>query len=65
MFRRHCAECHGTYGSDGSYPDRVIPIREVGTDRVRLDSLSAKERADLNGSWFGHHGRDAEGLRDR
>jgi mono/diheme cytochrome c family protein len=65
VFRRHCAECHGTYGSGGSYPDRVIPIEEVGTDRVRLDSLSAKERSELNGSWFGHHGRDAEGLRDR
>jgi mono/diheme cytochrome c family protein len=65
VFRRHCAECHGTYGSGGSYPDRVIPIEEVGTDRVRLDSLSAKERSELNGSWFGHHGRDAASLRDR
>ncbi|MDA1041291.1 MAG: c-type cytochrome [Planctomycetota bacterium] len=65
VFRRNCAECHGTYGPDGSYPDRVIPIDEVGTDRVRLDSLTAQERADLNGSWFGHHGRDAEGARDR
>jgi mono/diheme cytochrome c family protein len=65
VFRRHCAECHGTYGSGGSYPDRVIPIEEVGTDRVRLDSLSARERSELNGSWFGHHGRDAESLRDR
>ena len=65
VFRQHCAECHGTYGAGGAYPDRVIPIAEVGTDRVRLDSLTARERSDLNGSWFGNHGRDAGGIGDR
>ncbi len=65
VFRQHCAECHGTYGPGGSYPDRVIPIAEVGTDRVRLDSLTAKERSDLNDSWFGHQGLDAAGIRGR
>jgi mono/diheme cytochrome c family protein len=65
VFQRHCAECHGTYGPTGSYPDRVIPIDEVGTDRVRLDSLTARQRSDLNDSWFGHRGADAEGIRDR
>jgi mono/diheme cytochrome c family protein len=65
VFRRHCADCHGTYGPGGSYPDRVIPIDEVGTDRVRFDSLTAKERSELNGSWFGDHGRDAADMHDR
>jgi mono/diheme cytochrome c family protein len=58
-FGRHCAACHGTYGPGGSYPERVVPIAEVGTDRIRLDSLSRRERGDLNASWFGHHGADA------
>ena len=57
-FGRHCAECHGTYGPGGSYPERVVPIAEVGTDRIRLDSLTRRERSDLNTSWFGHHGAD-------
>lgn len=65
VFQRHCADCHGTYGPSGSFPDRVIPIDEIGTDRVRLDSLTAQERSDLNGSWFGHHGRDAADMHDR
>lgn len=65
VFQRHCAECHGTYGPGRSYPDRVIPIDEVGTDRVRFDSLAHKDRSALNESWFGHHGRDAKDMRDR
>ena len=65
VFADHCGACHGSYGPDGSYPDRVIPIDEVGTDRVRLGSLTAKERGDLNESWFGHFGEDAAGLQDR
>ena len=73
IFLQHCADCHGTYraaATDGepaeeTYPDRVVDIAEVGTDRVRLDSLTAKERGELNNSWFGHQGADAGSLRDR
>jgi mono/diheme cytochrome c family protein len=67
VFADHCAGCHGTPGPRGSYPDRVVPIAEVATDRVRLDSLTAKDRGDLNASWFGHYGadRDAGGLAGR
>ena len=73
IFMQHCADCHGTYHAagdavgteQGTYPDRIVDIAEVGTDRVRLDSLTAKERGDLNNSWFGHRGADAESLRDR
>ncbi|MFM7413654.1 MAG: hypothetical protein ACKO6E_10660, partial [Planctomycetota bacterium] len=65
VFADHCGSCHGSYGSGGTYPDRVIPIAEVGTDRVRLDSLTAKERGDLNASWFGHFGDDARDMHDR
>jgi hypothetical protein len=43
----------------------VVPIDEVGTDRVRLDALAARERRDLNASWFAHFGADAAGLEDR
>jgi mono/diheme cytochrome c family protein len=65
VFADHCASCHGTYGVGASYPDRVVPIEEVGTDRVRLDSLTASERADLTTSWFGHFGEDGLEIRDR
>jgi mono/diheme cytochrome c family protein len=65
LFVRHCAECHGTYGPGSTYPDRIIPLDEIGTDRVRFDSLTAQDRADLNRSWFGDAGRLADGMRDR
>ncbi len=65
VFRGTCAECHGTYGPDGHYPERLVPIAEVGTDRVRLDSLTASDRRALTASWFGHYGADSADLRDR
>ncbi len=73
IFQQHCADCHGTYHAAGSddgaaketYPDRIVDIAEVGTDRVRLDSLTAKERGDLSKSWFGHLGEDAASMKDR
>jgi mono/diheme cytochrome c family protein len=57
VFETHCASCHGTYGPGGAYPDRIVAIDEVGTDRVRFDALSTRERSDLNTSWFGHFGK--------
>jgi mono/diheme cytochrome c family protein len=65
VFTAHCASCHGAYGPDGSYPERLVPIDEIGTDRVRLDSLTSKERAELNASWFGHFGADGQEIADR
>lgn len=32
VFNDHCASCHGTYGPDGVYEEKVIPIDVVGTD---------------------------------
>lgn len=65
LFTATCSECHGTYGTEEHYPERLVSIAEVGTDRARLDSLTAGERRALNDSWFGHFGDDAAGLRDR
>ena len=69
LFNQHCADCHGTYGKDAVYPERIVDIAEVGTDRVRFDSLTSKERGDLNKSWFGHFdagwGAEAAAMKDR
>lgn len=56
VFNNHCASCHGTYGPGGKYPERLIPYEEIQTDRVRLDSLTAKHREHYGQSWFGHFG---------
>lgn len=34
VFERNCASCHGTYGPDGTYPNRVINLDRIGTDPV-------------------------------
>lgn len=55
-FNNHCASCHGTYGPQGRYPERLIPHDEVKTDRVRLDSLTASHRQHYGESWFAYFG---------
>jgi len=56
IFNDHCSRCHGVYGTNESYPHRVVPIEEIGTDRVRLDALSVEHRVSYGQSWFAHHG---------
>jgi hypothetical protein len=36
LFERHCAECHGSYGENALYPEKVVPLEVVGTDDARL-----------------------------
>ncbi|HEV3138720.1 MAG TPA: c-type cytochrome [Pirellulales bacterium] len=56
IFNQNCADCHGRYGAEPSYPNKIVSIEEVGTDPVRLSALSAKHRAAYGDSWFGHFG---------
>jgi mono/diheme cytochrome c family protein/cytochrome c553 len=64
IFTRACATCHGTYGPRSkdpdkpAYPNRIVPIEEVATDRARLDSLTAAHRQGYERSWFDHYGRE-------
>jgi mono/diheme cytochrome c family protein len=57
IFNRACAECHGTYGPGGSYPNRVVPIEVVGTDRVRHDALQAEHYAGYERHWLYDYGK--------
>ncbi len=66
VFNKNCAECHGTYGhaaagqsppsNQSSYPNRRIPIEELGTDPVRLTALTVAGRSKYAASWFAHGG---------
>ena len=60
VFERNCAECHGTYGDDPHYPNRNVPIAEIGTDPVRLQALTVQGREKYAGSWFAHAGEPDE-----
>ncbi len=54
VFRASCASCHGTYGEGGSYPNRLVPIEKLGTDRARLDAIRVEDREVYAKSWFTH-----------
>ena len=53
LFEQSCSRCHGTYGDNEAYPNKLVPIDEVGTDRVRLDALTPAQRQGYETSWFG------------
>ncbi|TWT73231.1 c-type cytochrome [Allorhodopirellula solitaria] len=58
LFASNCAECHGTYDnrtdseSIAGYPNRMVPIEEIGTDPVRHDALTVAGREHYSRSWF-------------
>ena len=56
-FNRVCAECHGTYGPGGEYPERNVPLAVVRTDPLRWQALSPVSRVGHQFSWFGEFGK--------
>lgn len=57
VFLRDCASCHGTYGAGGKFPERIVPVDEVGTDPVRARDFSANFERHLGASWVGDYGK--------
>ena len=58
IFNRNCARCHGTYGPDGNYKQQTIAADEVGTDPVRLRSLTPEHRTWMKNGWLSRFGQD-------
>src|SRR6516225_4431151 len=52
LFNETCSKCHGTYGEKWTYPNKIVPIDTIGTDRKRYDGISAKFGDYYNKSWF-------------
>src|SRR5262249_39465876 len=52
LFNKTCARCHGTYGEKWTYPNRIVPIAEIGTDRTRFEGFAAEWGEHYNKSWF-------------
>ena len=53
VFADHCARCHGTYGERWTYPNKVIPLEEIGTDPHRHRGVEAAYGTAYAESWFG------------
>lgn len=56
LFNKNCAECHGRYDDGSDFPQKIVSLDVVGTDRARLDSLTREMRQGYEDSWFSHHG---------
>lgn len=56
-FNRVCADCHGTYGPGGQYPEKNIALDVVGTDPLRWKALTPGGRLGHQVSWFGEKGK--------
>jgi hypothetical protein len=54
VFEKNCSKCHGTYGSNPTYPNYLIPQRVIGTDS--MINNSNYQQSDMvewfNTSWF-------------
>jgi hypothetical protein len=53
VFDSKCAKCHGTYGPDARYPNRVVELERIGTDPARAVGMSERMVAHYNATWFG------------
>lgn len=56
LFNRTCAECHGTYGDGSAFPQKIVDLDVVGTNRARFDSLTPEFRYRYELSWFSNYG---------
>ena len=64
VFVKTCAKCHGTYGPDGKYPNKIVPLEEIGTDPTLARAVNQPHLMGfLNESWFGQEvGPDGQRL---
>ena len=52
LFAANCAKCHGTYGPGGVYPNKVIPLDIIGTDRGLAEGYTPRAAEHYLKSWF-------------
>jgi mono/diheme cytochrome c family protein len=65
LFEDYCKRCHGTYGEDGRYPNRVVALEKVGTDPVIAEGAYAGQDRFLHWfarSFYGERGRAVPAL---
>jgi hypothetical protein len=52
LFHANCSRCHGTYGEEWTYPNKIVPIDQIGTDRRRFDGITKKFGDYYVKTWF-------------
>jgi mono/diheme cytochrome c family protein len=51
-FEQRCARCHGTYGAEAEYPNKVVPLDVVGTDKTLARAFAPQGVTHYLRSWF-------------
>ena len=53
VFVENCATCHGTYGQNASYPNKLVSLKTIGTDPALSDFYSKSSlQSDYMKEWF-------------
>jgi hypothetical protein len=52
LFESNCSKCHGTYGDKPTYPNKIIPLKVIGTDDKRFFGITKDFGRFYNSSWF-------------
>ena len=53
LFNQHCSKCHGTYGTEESYPNKLVSLSLVKTDPLYANYAYNSGIVDwYNNSWF-------------
>jgi mono/diheme cytochrome c family protein len=61
VFNDTCSRCHGTYGEKWTYPSRVVPLQQIGTDPTLAKALWDKDSIErYKRSWLGQE-KDRDG----
>ncbi len=53
VFTKSCVKCHGTYGANSEYPNRMVELDEIGTDPARARGIAGRFVQHYNATWFG------------
>src|SRR5262249_33198169 len=53
LFAANCTKCHGSYGRDWTYPNKLVPLDVVGTDPSLAQSGDGRVAEMWRKSWFG------------
>jgi mono/diheme cytochrome c family protein len=64
VYAETCARCHGTDGPGGKYPNKIVPLKSIGTDPALAQGNDPEFLRALNESWFAQErGPDGKVLR--
>lgn len=64
VFNDNCAKCHGTYEKQWTYPNKVIPLEEIGTDPNRFRNIGNVYHDAYNASWFARESPAAKPMKE-